>query len=112
MAIESLTLTEYDDPDSGFRILQLTGPLVLRTMFDFQARVRLASPLHLILDLTGVEYIDSAGLGVILEGHVSHQRREKKMILVGVTPRIETLLQITHTDTILARADTVEDAKR
>ncbi len=48
-----------------------------------------------------VPYIDSAGLGVLL-GHWSHtQRRGFKYALVGMSQRVHTIFEITHTDTVL-----------
>jgi anti-anti-sigma factor len=48
-----------------------------------------------------VPYIDSAGLGVLL-GHWSHtQRGSHKYALVGMSPRVHTIFEITHTDTVL-----------
>jgi anti-sigma B factor antagonist len=110
MAIETLTIETRED--AGCRILKLDGPLVLRTLFEFQDAIRAPNPNHLILDLSGVEYMDSAGLGAILEAHVSYQRRGKHVVLIAVAPRIETLFEVTHTDQILVRRATLEEAKR
>jgi anti-anti-sigma factor len=110
--METLTIATQEDAASGWRILELNGPLVLRTLFEFQDAIRAQNPNNLILDLQEVEYMDSAGLGAILEAHVSYQRRGKRVVLVGAAPRIETLFEVTHTDQILVRRATVEEAKR
>ncbi len=111
MAIETLTIVTHDDPASGVRVLELNGPVTLRTLFEFQDAIRAANPGNLILDFTGVEYMDSAGLGAVLEAHVTYQRRGKHLFLVGLSSRIETLLEVTHTDQILIRKASMEDAK-
>jgi anti-anti-sigma factor len=110
MATETLTMETREDAD--WRVLELNGPLVLRTLFEFQDAIRSQNPNNLILDLRGVEYMDSAGLGAVLEAHVSYQRRGKRVVLVNVPPRIETLFEVTHTDQILTRRASLEEAKR
>lgn len=82
-------------------VFRLVGPFVLGTMFEFQAALREPGVHGVIIDLSGVTYIDSAGLGVVL-GHWSHvQRGGYKFALVGMSPRVHTIFEITHTDTVL-----------
>lgn len=82
-------------------VFRLKGPFVLGTMFEFQAMLRESGLKSVIVDLAEVPYIDSAGLGVLL-GHWSHtQRRGFKFGLVGMSARVHTIFEITHTDTVL-----------
>ncbi len=111
MSAEQLNVASTDDPRSGFRIIRLSGPLVLRTVFAFQDRIRAENELDLALDLSEVEHMDSAGLGALLGGFASYQRRGKRFVLIGVRPRILALLEVTHTDQLLPRFDTVEAAR-
>jgi anti-sigma B factor antagonist len=50
----------------------------------------------LVLDLAGVTYIDSAGLGMLVAKYVSLHRQGGDMKLVHPTPRCEELMRITH----------------
>lgn len=98
------------DAAEGTRVLKLEGPLTLNTLFEFQDLVRMiASPL-LIIDLSGVPYMDSAGLGSVLGAYSSCQRHGRKFALANVSSRIVTLLQVAHVNTILPRYDSVEIA--
>lgn len=82
-------------------VFRLKGPFVLGTMFEFQSMLRDAAVKSVVVDLSEVPYIDSAGLGVLL-GHWSHtQRAGYKFALVGMSPRVHTIFEITHTDTVL-----------
>ena len=93
-------------------VFRLKGPFVLGTMFDLQAALRDPAVKGVIIDLSEVPYIDSAGLGVLL-GHWSHtQRAGKRYALVGIAPRVLTIFQITHTDSVLPIFATQEDAER
>jgi anti-anti-sigma factor len=92
-------------------VFRLIGPFVLGTMFELQAMLREPSLKGVIVDLAQVPYIDSAGLGVLL-GHWSHtQRRGFKYALVGMSPRVHTIFEITHTDTVLPIFATQADAE-
>jgi anti-sigma B factor antagonist len=96
----------------GTLIIRLTGPLTLRNIFDVQAQFRSMEALPLtILDLTGVPYMDSAGLGVVVNGHVHCQSRGGKLVAVGVSSRILALFEMTHVDKVIAMASTLEEAE-
>jgi anti-sigma B factor antagonist len=61
---------------------------------------------HLLLNLEGVPYIDSAGLGEIVRTYTSISRQGGKLKLLNVSKRIYDLLVITKLVTIF---DSYED---
>jgi anti-anti-sigma factor len=93
------------------RILRLTGPFTLGTMFDFQNIVREGAAAVTIIDLSSVPYMDSAALGALLGYHVSCQREGHRYALTGVSGRIRTLFQVAGVDGFLVRYDTPEQAE-
>jgi anti-anti-sigma factor len=97
---ESLKI-ETLDSTQGARIIKLSGPLTLQTLFDFQhmARQEVAKPI--IIDLANVSYMDSGGLGSILGVLASCQRKRRGFALVGLTERIRTLIEVSHVDGLL-----------
>lgn len=94
------------------RILRITGPLTLKTLFDFQQALRSETAAVMIVDLSAVPYLDSAGLGSLLELHGSCRRNGQRYALAGATERLETIFHITHVDKMLLRFPTVEDAEK
>jgi anti-anti-sigma factor len=98
--MEDLKIEVLDSP-SGARIFKLSGPLTIRTLFDFQDAARRAISQPVILDLGGVPYMDSAGLGCVISVFTSCQREKRGFGIVGVADRIRTLFQITHVDGLL-----------
>jgi len=96
---------------NGARVLQLQGPLTLRTLFDFQAMAREHSEAPLIIDLTGVPYMDSAGLGAILGLLASAQRKQLGFAVAGASERIHTLFQVTHVEDVLPQFATAAEAE-
>jgi anti-sigma B factor antagonist len=91
---------QVTDRPNGGRLLALTGPLTLSTLFDFQNVVRKVHT-DLIIDLAGVPYMDSAGLGAILGAFASCQRTSHKFGLVNVQDRIRVLFKVAHVDAVL-----------
>jgi len=96
MPQEPLVIEDIAGPKEGQRILRLTGPLVLSTLFDFQSRVRADTSRSLILDFTNVPYVDSAGIGALVGAYVTHQKDGRKLYLVGVSQRVQDALQVTR----------------
>jgi anti-sigma B factor antagonist len=97
---------------AGQRILTLRGALTIHTIFDFQAAVRAEQSPVVILDLTGVPYADSAGLGAIVGAYVSAQRANRKLVLAGQNERVKALLSMTHVSRLFDPFPTVECAER
>jgi anti-sigma B factor antagonist len=111
MAAESLTLESVPGQAPGSRILRLSGPLTLSSLFDFQSALRADPPALLILDMTAVPYLDSAGMGAIINYFVSCQRHGNKLIVAGVNGRVMELFRMTKVDGLLTLVPTVAEAE-
>jgi anti-sigma B factor antagonist len=96
MPQEPLVIEDFPGPKDGQRILRLTGPLVLTTLFDFQAKVRADDSRALLLDFTNVPYVDSAGIGALVGAYVTHQKDGRSLYLVGVSQRVKDALKVTR----------------
>ena len=105
---EHLTI-EKQDGANGLCIMVVTGPLTLRTLFDFQEAAR-AESRPVIVDIHNVPYMDSAGLGSVIGLFVSCQRHNRGFGIVGLSERIRTLFQVTHVDGMLPCFDSLEAA--
>jgi anti-sigma B factor antagonist len=78
-------------------VLALHGPLVAGNAPVFQNAMRREEPAHtVILDLSEVPYVDSAGLGLLVSAFVSRQKAGRRMILSGINPRVQKLFEITR----------------
>jgi anti-sigma B factor antagonist len=98
MPSEPLVIEDLPGPKDGQRILRLKGPLVIATLFDFQSKVRTDTSRALIIDFTGVPYVDSAGIGALVGAYVTHQKDGRSLALVGVSERIHNALQVTRVE--------------
>jgi anti-sigma B factor antagonist len=64
----------------------------------------------LILNLEGVPYVDSAGLGEIVRTYTTVSRQGGNLKLLNLTKRIQDLLQITKLLTVFDTYDTEKEA--
>ncbi len=64
----------------------------------------------LVLNLEGVPYIDSAGLGEIVRTYTTVSRQGGSLKLLNLTKRIEDLLAITKLLTVFETYDTENEA--
>jgi len=111
MLNEPMTFTQRPGSREGVEILSLSGPFTLGNMFQFQRVLQEMRPPYLIFDITQVPYMDSAGLGLLVNFYVAAQKNGRKMAVVGATQRIVTLFQLTKVDSLLRVYPTVEDAE-
>jgi anti-anti-sigma factor len=110
---DPLSIERLEGKAPGTLILRLTGPVTLRNLFDFQAQLRDLQPTPpvTILDLTGVPYMDSAGMGAVINHHVHCTGKGARLIITGISPRIHELFRMTKVDSVISQAPTVEEAE-
>jgi len=95
----------------GVRILRLRGSLTLNSTFDFQSAARRETTGALIVDLSGVPYMDSAGLGAILGVLASCERTRRGFAIAGAPERLQTLFRVAKVDTLLPAFASIEEAE-
>jgi anti-sigma B factor antagonist len=71
-----------------------------------------AGRLKVVVDLAGVTYIDSAGIGVLIGRYLSLRRRGGDLKLANLTMRSHRVMTITHLLTVFDAHDSVEGAVR
>lgn len=98
MPQEPLQIEDLSGLPDGQRVLRLNGPVTISNFFEFQSLVRGNTSAHLILDLTGVPYMDSAGIGALVGAYVNHQKEGRSLALVGVSDRVRGALQVTRVE--------------
>lgn len=91
-------------------MLRLHGPLLLGNFFPLQTMVRADDSGILIIDVSDMPYIDSAGIGCLVGAHVSRENSGRKLVIVGANERLLTSLKVTKVDQLFVLAPTVEQA--
>ena len=66
---------ELEQTESGYTICRPVGELDAFTVSQFrQTLAELASSPQLLIDMSGVPFVDSAGLGALIGGHPASTR--------------------------------------
>jgi anti-sigma B factor antagonist len=111
MATDRLQLELRDGPAPGLRVAVLNGALTLSTLFDFQNFTHSDESETLILDMSAVPYIDSAGLGSIIGAYVSRERDARKLALAGVNDRVKMVMTVSGVEQLFAMYPGVAEAQ-
>jgi anti-anti-sigma factor len=94
------------------RVIKVTGSLTLSSCFEFQDQLRADTSHCLILDMTDVRYVDSSGIGCLVNGYIAHHMAGGRMVLAGVNKRIRETLEETRVQQFFTFYDTVEEAEK
>ena len=105
---EQLTIERLAGPGQG--VLRLKGPLITQNLSPFQNAMRGEDAPTMILDLSGVPYVDSSGLGSLVSACTSCTKSGRRMALTGVNKRVLKVLEITKTERVFLMFPTLGDA--
>ncbi|MEO7754080.1 MAG: STAS domain-containing protein [Terracoccus sp.] len=88
------------------RLTMATAPAlkaaVAATITDERPRV--------VVDLTGIAFVDSSGLGALVSGLKATRQAGGDLRIVGVGDQVRTVLSLTNLDRVLHPYDKIEDA--
>jgi len=68
------------------------------------------TPTRLIVDLHQVSYMDSSGVGTLVDAYRKLGDNGGKMALVGLTPAVRSVFEITRLDRFFPIYDSVDEA--
>ena len=66
----------------------------------------------LIIDLSGVTYVNSTALGVLVQAHTTYARKGWHVALTGLNANINSIFVITKLSLVFDIADTIDEAKK
>ncbi len=105
-----LALEKREGSDNSRMVTRLKGKLSLGTVHSFIQTLRLEPAAHLILDLGGVSFLDSAGLGAPVQLFVHRRNQGQTFALTGLTMRSSAVIQLAGLNKLLPIRDSVEEA--
>lgn len=92
---------------------QLTlGPHLRNLQQAARAALEAATPEAVILDVAGVRYADSAGLGELTIVYSLCMRKQCPLVLAAVPVQLRQMLELTRLDALLPSAADIEAAKQ
>ncbi len=88
--------------------LALSGDLDMSATFALEPvldRVLADDPRELVLDLSGVGFVDSSGLGLLIATHERASRADVDMAISGASPEIQRVFHVAGMDGVLPVRD-------
>jgi len=91
-------------------VLSLRGPLTMENVPPFVNAVRREDTPTVILDFSGVPYLDSTGLGSLVSTCTSCSKAGRRVALTGVNQRVRKVFEITKVEKVLLLFPTLTEA--
>ena len=99
---------------SGITVLELTGTITLGagdvTMRDLIKGQLSQGKKSLVIDLGGVSFMDSTGLGELVAAYTTAKHQEATLKLANLTKKIKDLLAITQLAAVFESYETLDEA--
>jgi len=97
-------------PGTGTVVIKLIGKLALETVHDFIQTLRSEPAAHLVLDMTGVTFLDSAGVGALVSLFVTRKNHGKTFAIAGMNQQSNAVLVVSGLNKYLPVFPTVDEA--
>ena len=79
---------------------------------DFLAKSIEENKTNFIIDMSGVKFVNSTGIGIIVRGFKTIKDAGGEMKLAGLSTKIKGVLSITKLTSVFSIYDTVSDAEK
>src|SRR5712691_8199230 len=110
MATSRLELEKLRATDGSHLLTRLNGRLSLETVHNFIQTLRPEPAPHLILDMSGVSFLDSAGVGALVQLFVHRRNAGKRFALAALTQQGNAVIQVAGLAKLLPIHGSVQEA--
>jgi anti-anti-sigma factor len=94
MALANLQFEKQPESTETQLVLRLNGKLSLETVNSFVTQLRPEPSSILVLDMSGLTFLDSAGVGALVQLFVHRKSAGKKFALAALTPQGVAVMQV------------------
>ena len=102
---------EKDSASNGSSLVtRLSGKLSLETVHNFIQTMRPEPAEHLVLEMSGVSFLDSAGVGALVSLFVHRRNAGKSFAIAGLTQQGNAVLQVAGLTKLLPNFPSVDAA--
>jgi anti-anti-sigma factor len=105
-----LELQQGKDSGNGNVVTRLDGRLSLETVNPFLQIMRKEQAKHLVLNMSGVAFLDSSGVGALVSLFVTRKHSGKTMALASLTKQAIAVLQVSGILKLIPTYPTAEAA--
>ena len=110
MPIANLEFDKQAESTETQLILRLNGKLSLETVNSFITQLRPEPSPTLVLDMSGVTFLDSAGVGALVQLFVHRKSAGRKFALAALTPQGVAVMQVSGLIRLLPIYQTTAEA--
>ena len=100
--------------DSGIAVIAISGRLALggeTERLDAAVKGMLQKDVKkFVLDITGLDYVDSSGIGMLVSCLTNVKKAGGDLKVVGANPRIKRIFNMTGVDSIMSMYGTLAEA--
>ena len=105
-----LDVEKLPSSTEALTIYTASGKLSIETVNEFLPRLRAESAQSVILDLNGVSFLDSAGVGALVSIFVSRRSQGKEFGLAALQAQAQAVVTVAGLQNLLPIYKSVEDA--
>ena len=90
-------MVNYDKSDAC--IVELAGELDIKTSVEFRKKLRSLlekEPKMVVVDLSGVKYMDSSGIATLVEGYQESYKANLGFYLVGIKEQVRKFFELAN----------------
>ena len=91
-------------------VAKLDGKLALETVAQFLQTMRPNGAANLVLDMSGVSFLDSAGVGALVQLFVHRRNQKQRFALAALTPQGTAVMQVAGLMKLMPVFPSVEEA--
>lgn len=110
MQTAHLDLENVSSTNGSAVVKRLNGKLSLETVHNFIQTLRPEPAARLVLDMSGVSFLDSAGVGALVAIFVTRRNSGKSLALAGLTQQGTAVMQVAGLMKLIPIFPTVEAA--
>ncbi len=105
-----LEVEKLPDSNDALTLYKATGKLSLETVNEFLPGLRAETAQRMVLDMSGVSFLDSAGVGALVSLFVSRRNQGKQFGLAALQPQAVAVVTVAGLQNLLPVYKTIEEA--
>lgn len=106
-----IELEKLPSSDENLAIYRPSGKLSLETVSEFIQKLRSDASKYLVLDMSDVNFLDSAGVGALVSLFVSRRNQGRRFALATLTPQGTAVVTVAGLQNLLPIYKTVAEAQ-
>jgi anti-anti-sigma factor len=110
MQLATLNIERQPASNGDLLVARLVGKLSLETVHDFISTMRPEPTARLVLDMSSLSFLDSAGVGALVSLFVTRRNTGKTLALAALTQQGNAVMQVSGLLKLLPVYSSVEDA--